>query len=90
MEGRDRSPAAVVSAAAAPYYGGKILEASIEDAPENYTRFFLLGNAGASRAEPKRADKTSLVFVTRNVPGALYKCMSAFALRDISLAKIEP
>jgi prephenate dehydratase len=30
-----------------------------------------------------------LVFVTTNVPGALFKCMSAFALRDINLTKIE-
>ena len=89
MEGTDASLAAVASEAAAQYYGGKILEASIEDDPENYTRFFLLGNASTSRAEAERPDKTSLVFVTRNVPGALYKCMSAFALRDISLTKIE-
>lgn len=89
MEGGDPSLAAVASEAAARYYGGKILEASIEDDPENYTRFFLLGDAGALGEEPERPDKTSLVFVTRNIPGALYKCMSAFALRDISLTKIE-
>lgn len=89
MDGSDPSLAAVASEAAASYYGGKILEASIEDDPENYTRFFLLGNSGASEGEPERPDKTSLVFVTRNIPGALYKCMSAFALRDISLTKIE-
>lgn len=89
MEGRDLSLAAVASEAAARYYGGKILEASIEDDPENYTRFFLLSAASASVEEPEGPDKTSLVFVTRNIPGALYKCMSAFALRDISLTKIE-
>jgi prephenate dehydratase len=33
--------------------------------------------------------KTSLVFTTKNVPGALFRCISAFALRDVSLAKIE-
>ena len=33
--------------------------------------------------------KTSIAFSVRNEPGALFKSMSAFALRDISLAKIE-
>jgi prephenate dehydratase len=29
------------------------------------------------------------VFVTRNIPGALFRCLSVFALRDINLSKIE-
>ena len=29
------------------------------------------------------------MFQTRNVPGALFRCLSAFALRDISCTKIE-
>ena len=29
------------------------------------------------------------MFVTKNIPGALFKCLSAFALRDIGLTKIE-
>jgi prephenate dehydratase len=33
--------------------------------------------------------KTSLVFSTRNIPGALFRCLSAFALRDLNLTKIE-
>ena len=89
MEGADGSLAAVASSAAAQFYGAKILEPSIEDDRENYTRFFLLGSEGVRSLEGPGPAKTSLVFVTTNVPGALFKCMSAFALRDINLTKIE-
>ena len=89
MEGDDASLGAVASSAAAEYYGARILQASVEDDPENYTRFFLLGPPDAPGPVSAGASKTSLVFVTKNVPGALFRCMSAFALRDISLTKIE-
>ena len=89
MEGDDDTLGAVASSAAAEYYGAQILAASIEDDRENYTRFFLLGPHGARDPGPAGPRKTSIVFVTKNVPGALFRCMSAFALRDISLTKIE-
>lgn len=89
MESGDASLAAVASSAAAEYYGATILEASIEDDPENYTRFFLLGENGAAVPDGVGPTKTSLVFVTKNEAGALYNCMSAFALRNINMTKIE-
>ncbi len=89
MERADIQLAAVASQAAADYYGAQVLEASIEDDPENYTRFFLLGPRDSRGAPADGPCKTSLVFVTKNVSGALFRCLSAFALRDISLTKIE-
>jgi prephenate dehydratase len=41
------------------------------------------------RLIPDGANKTSIAFKVKNVPGALFKSLSVFALRDISLSKIE-
>ena len=73
---------------------GRILRKSIEDDRQNFTRFFLLRAPEYARLHPWPASehaiwKTSLVFSTRNVPGSLFRALSAFALRDLNLAKIE-
>jgi prephenate dehydratase len=82
--------AAIASSVAAGIYGAKVLKRGIEDDRENFTRFFLLNRPG--RPLPPRDGKpwkTSLVFTTKNTPGALFRSLSTFALRDLSLAKIE-
>lgn len=78
--------AAIASHIAARVYRARILATHLEDHHENFTRFLLL-----SRTVPPRLDgnKISIVFSTRNTPGALYKCLSVFALRDIDLTKME-
>lgn len=85
-ETRPEGAAAIASRAAAKAYGGRILQTHLEDLRQNFTRFLLL-----SRSPRKEADgnKISIAFSTRNVAGALFKCLSAFALRDIDLSKIE-
>jgi prephenate dehydratase len=93
MEEGVRDGAAIASAVSADIYGARILRRSIEDDRQNYTRFFLLRRKDqktlASRETGKKGWKTSLVFTTRNQPGSLFKALSAFALRDLSLTKIE-
>ena len=86
--------AAAASAIAAEIYGGRILKRSIESDRRNFTRFFLLRRPEYARRHPVRAArgapwKTSLVFSTRNIPGSLFRALSAFALRDLNLIKIE-
>jgi prephenate dehydratase len=41
------------------------------------------------RLIPSGANKTSIAYKLKNQPGALFKSLSVFALRDISLSKIE-
>ncbi|HWP83609.1 MAG TPA: prephenate dehydratase [Terriglobia bacterium] len=88
MEQKVRDAAAIASKVAAERYGARILVRDIGDDKENYTRFFLLGRR-AVKHPPSVPTKTSIVFATRNLPGALFRCLSVFALRDINLTKIE-
>jgi prephenate dehydratase len=78
--------AGIAAKQAAAQYGGRVLLAGIEDDQQNYTRFLLISK---SRKIGRGANKTSLAFSLKNVPGALFKALSVFALRDISLSKIE-
>jgi prephenate dehydratase len=82
-----KDAAGIASRRAAEVYGGKTLKSGIEDDKRNFTRFFLV-HRGKARAA-RKADKTSLAFSTKNIPGSLFKALSVFALRDISLSKIE-
>ncbi len=81
-----RDAAGIASRHAASVYKGQILLAGIEDDKRNFTRFFLLRKN--KRVLP-RADKTSIAFGLKNVPGALLKALRVFGDRDISLSKIE-
>ncbi len=78
--------AAVASARAARFYGLEVLAANIETNPRNYTRFLAISEEKAPRSDKS---KTSIIFSTNNVPGALYSAMGAFANREINLTKLE-
>ncbi len=86
MKERMKDAAGIAGKQAASVYGGKILKSGIEDDKRNFTRFFYIRKG--RRVRPG-ADKTSLAFSVKNIPGALFKALSVFALRDISLSKIE-
>ena len=83
-----RDTAALASRLAADVYGMAILREGMEDDRQNYTRFLVLAR---EPVDPEAGDevKTSVVFALQNVPGALFRAMACFALRDIDLTKIE-
>jgi prephenate dehydratase len=86
-----KDAAGIAGRQAAREYSGKILQAGIEDDKKNFTRFFHIRKFARDyrRMIPKGANKTSIAFKVKNTPGALFKSLSVFALRDISLSKIE-
>jgi prephenate dehydratase len=93
---KDPAVAAVASRRAAARYGLDVVAERIETSEDNFTRFFALARRGDDavlrrispehRAGPK---KTSLVYTTRNVPGALTRSLQPFAVADLQLTKIE-
>ncbi len=91
IESGDLDAAAIAGSHAASVYGGRILRTSLEDNRQNFTRFFLVRRArrGVRPRVLPGAKKASIAFALKNVPGALFKALSVFALRDINLTKIE-
>ncbi|MDD4860133.1 MAG: prephenate dehydratase [Dehalococcoidales bacterium] len=78
--------AAIGSARAAEIHGMKIIAREIEDNPNNFTRFFILSQQDAPKSGN---DKTSIVFSTKDRPGALQEALKVFASRNINLTKLE-
>jgi prephenate dehydratase len=86
----DLNKAVLASSRAAEVYNLEILAEHMEDNQVNYTRFLALSLEPLKVKEPEAGEyKTSVVFSLMNKPGALFKALSVFALRDIDLTKIE-
>jgi len=83
---QEAGAAAVASALAAKTYNVDILVPSIEDSPNNYTRFFVMGR---QLAKPTGKDKTSILISIKDRPGALYSLLTPFNQSDVNLTRIE-
>ena len=83
----DTSYAAIGPEFAAESYGLKVLNSKIEDESSNFTRFLVISKI----ENPVKGEKmkTSIVFVTKHVPGALYWVLKIFSDAEINLSKVE-
>ncbi|MDA8126066.1 MAG: prephenate dehydratase [Deltaproteobacteria bacterium] len=86
----DPTEAAIGSELAATVYGLQVLAAGIEDNAANTTRFLIIGpriNGDAPGITGR--DKTSILFGTHHVPGALQRVLEPFADAGLNLTRIE-
>lgn len=82
----DPTAAALGHQALAPMFGLSVLAAGIEDLPDNWTRFVVIG---LDPADDGHRDKTSLLFTLPDKPGALAGVLNVLAARGINLKKLE-
>ncbi len=82
----EQHTAAIASEFAATIYGIPVLKRKIEDNPQNFTRFWVIGKQSPGRTGD---DKTSLMFSIRDGVGALSEMLDPFAKNSINLTKIE-
>lgn len=78
--------AAIGSALAGELYGVKPVFEHVEDNPNNVTRFLVLGR---EEALPSGDDKTTVMFVTADAPGALVEVLAVFRDARVNLSHID-
>jgi chorismate mutase/prephenate dehydratase len=78
--------AALAGRMAAEVYGLEILEAGVQDSPNNTTRFLVIGH---ETCPATGNDKTSLMFSVQDKAGALFLALEPLSRLKISMSKIE-
>lgn len=86
---QDKTKAAIASKLAAEIYGLDILAANIENANNNTTRFLIMQKDEEFPVNDGGRFITSIVFVTKHIPAALYKVLGGFATNGINISKLE-
>ena len=93
VEQGDRAAAAVLSRRAAARFGLTVLAGSIQDVPDNRTKFLILTSDATPADEPAVEGagpfRTTIAFGVRNEPGTLLRALRVFAGREINLSKLE-
>ena len=86
MASHNKKAAAIAHPALAANLGLNVLETGIEDLPENWTRFLIIGSD-----EPPQGnrDKTSLLFTLPDKPGSLARVLNLLAMENVNMKKLE-
>ena len=83
----DEASAAIGARIASEIFNLKILNSNIEDNPQNYTRFLIISKE-KNKVKAERI-KSSIIYVTKHTPGALFNVLRLFAEGNVNLLKIE-
>ncbi len=86
MAASTEKAAAIAHPALASSLGLNVLEKGIEDLPENWTRFLIIG---AQEPPPGNRDKTSLLFTLPDRPGSLARILNLLAMENVNMKKLE-
>lgn len=80
---------AIASSLAGEIYKLNNLASSIQDQDGNTTRFLVVVPRNSQLSFQDKKGKTSIIFETKHIPSALYKCLWAFATNHVNLTKVE-
>jgi chorismate mutase/prephenate dehydratase len=83
---KEKGAAAIAGLLAGSRYKLNVLARSIEDSPDNTTRFLVLGQIDPA---PTGKDRTSLVMSAENRPGAVHGLLTPLAEHKVSMTRIE-
>ena len=83
---KSKTKGAIGTRLASEMYHCPVLESNIQDSRTNKTRFFILSHESQ---KPSGQNKTSIVFLCQDKPGALVEALKVFKKYGINLTKIE-
>ncbi|MHC1598108.1 MAG: prephenate dehydratase [Candidatus Methanofastidiosia archaeon] len=83
---KDKTIALIGNERIATLYDLRISKRDIQDSKENMTKFFVVS---ANEADASGDDKTTIIFITKHVGGALFDALKPFASANINMTRLE-